>query len=334
MGYRLLMNRTIPPFIDCLIIGAGPAGIAAVYEARKRGIDPNKILLIEKQSMIAATIQDKYPEDKMVLSNYKGQLAQCFGDLCLRDMSKAEFIEYLQQVLKNSLVKANFNEVVKSIKPLKNRQIMVETSEETYLSNTVFVAIGTLGTPRKLALPIPSELQDRIIFDLNGIQSKDSHILVVGGGDSASEFAQILSSRSHRVSLSYRKSDLTSMSETNRVLLQKQIDEKKISFYPSSELKKLSPESTGAMVLLNTGESLVVDKILLALGFEKPKGQLSLLGIELKCEEGEIFCESGIEGLYVIGDLAQNTGGSINLAFNSAFKAIARACGSDLNCSL
>ena len=322
------------PYIDCLIIGAGPAGIAAVYEACKRGISPHKILLIEKQSKIAATIQDKYPDEKMVLSNYKGQLAQCFGDLCLRDMSKNEFINYLNDVLKNSLVAAKFNEVVLSIKPLKNRQIMVQTSAETYLTNTVFVAIGTLGTPRKLNLPLDRRIQDKIIYDLNSVTSEDSHILVVGGGDSASEFAQILSARGHKVSLSYRKRDLTSMSAVNRELLEAQISQSKVAFFPSSELTKVSPRETGLAVELNTGETIEVDKILLALGFEKPKSQLSHLGINLKCEEGEIFCESGIEGLYVIGDLAQRSGGSINLAFNSAFQAIARACKGDLNCTL
>lgn len=322
------------PYIDCLIIGAGPAGIALAYEACKRGISPHKILLIEKQSKIAATIQDKYPDEKMVLSNYKGQMAQCFGDICLRDMSKNEFISYLNEVFKSSLVAAKFNEVVTSIKPLKNRQIMVETNAETYLTNTVFVAIGTLGTPRKLALPIPLLVQDKMIYDLNGVTPSDSHILVVGGGDSASEFAQILSSRGHKVAMSYRKSDLTSMSPVNRELLEAQIKQGMVTFYASSELAKVSSHETGAAVLLNTGEKLEVNKILLALGFERPKSQLNHLGIELKCEEGEIFCESGIEGLYVIGDLAQNAGGSINLAFNSAFQAMAKACKGDLNCNL
>jgi thioredoxin reductase (NADPH) len=319
--------------LDCLIIGAGPSGIAAAYEARKRGISSNRILILEKSDKIASNIRDKYPDEKMVLANYKGQVAQCMGDVCIHNMTKVEFLKYMDDILEKSQVSVHFNEIVKNITKLNNGQLQLETNQDSYLSTSIFVALGTMGTPRKLSIKYSKEVAPKIIYDLQDLDESDKHVLVIGGGDSASEFCQILSERGLKVELSYRKSDLLNMSEVNSIELLKRIKEGKVIFHPSTEVSSVEQIDSSLKIRLNNSLEVTADKIISALGFETPKNYLSSLNIGMSCEEGQIFCESSHQGLYFIGDLAQKKGGSINLAFNSAYNAINEACQSNLDCT-
>jgi thioredoxin reductase (NADPH) len=321
-------------FLDCLIIGAGPAGIAAAYEARKRGIASESILLIEKSDQVAYNVRAKYPDEKMVLTNYKGQLAACLGDVCIHDMTKTEFLTYLDEVLAKSQVTVNFNESVLGVKRLKNGQLQVETTKDSYLATSVFVALGTMGTPRKLNLKYSREVGARLVHDIQDLSVEDKHVLVIGGGDSASEFCQYLTERGVQVQLSYRQAEFASMSGVNREKLLALIAEKKVTFYPSSEAVSVEMKGPSVEVTFTTSAKALCDKVILALGFESPKNLLASLKIEMSCEEGVTFCEASHEGMYFIGDLAQKKGGSINIAFNSAYEAISEACINQLNCDL
>ncbi|MFP5459690.1 MAG: FAD-dependent oxidoreductase, partial [Bacteriovoracia bacterium] len=108
----------------------------------------------------------------------------------------------------------------------------------------------------------------------------------------------------------------------------------KVRFHPASEVSAVEVLGSGVMVRLSTEASVQVDRLVLALGFDAPKSFLSGLNIQMSCEAGDVFCESDHRGVYFIGDLAQKRGGSINLAFNSAFRALESACATELNCEL
>ncbi len=105
-----------------VIIGAGPAGIAAAIEAMNRGFKAPEIIMIEKAGEIAYMISSKYPDEKPILANYKGRMAACLGDMCITDMTKKEFFDYLNDVVKKYELHINFHQQVKNIIKLKNGQ--------------------------------------------------------------------------------------------------------------------------------------------------------------------------------------------------------------------
>ena len=191
------------------IIGAGPAGIACAVEAMKRGVAAQDILILEKFNEILHSIKVKYPESKPVLANYKGIGAQCFGDLCIVDMGKDEFIEFMQETLDKTEVGVKYGQELKSITKTKNGYFSLCTQNDCLFSETVFVAIGNMSTPRTLGIPVEDSVFDLIHYDVNAIEGEAKKILVVGGGDSASEYSQFLIERGHEVSLSYRKDTFT-----------------------------------------------------------------------------------------------------------------------------
>src|SRR5688572_952716 len=103
-------------YIDpIMIIGAGPAGIATAVEAMNRGYSSDDIVILEKSGEIAHMISQKYPDEKPVLANYKERMAECMGDLCIVDMTKPEFMKYMQDIVENRKLRIQFNESVLKI---------------------------------------------------------------------------------------------------------------------------------------------------------------------------------------------------------------------------
>jgi thioredoxin reductase (NADPH) len=74
-----------------------------------------------------------------------------------------------------------------------------------YLSKFVIVAIGKMGRPRQpdyyREIPAVLKNQKRILFDINTRPLDGAKVLVVGGGDSALEYAQMLSVKKGRDSI-------------------------------------------------------------------------------------------------------------------------------------
>lgn len=319
-----------------VIIGAGPAGIATAVEAINRGFKSDEIIILERSGEIAHMISTKYPNEKAVLTNYKGQMAQCIGDMCITDMSKKEFFDYLHSVVAKFNLKINFHNQVKKIVKLRNGQFNVETNLDTYTSTSVFVAIGSMAAPRTLGVPVNSDISNKIVYDIQNITSDDKHILVVGGGDSAAEYSKILVERGHRVSLSYRGYDFKRMVEANSLATKSLIERNKLSFLKSSEILKINSMGLLPHVIFKDAlyPEMVVDKVVTALGTERPLNYLNSIGINTETEKGELFLESKMAGLFFVGDLAAGkSGGSINFAFNSGVKAVEEACYSYLDCA-
>jgi thioredoxin reductase (NADPH) len=52
---------------DLVVVGAGPAGIALVAEARAAGVPAERMLVLEKSDAHSFTIRKYYPEGKPVI---------------------------------------------------------------------------------------------------------------------------------------------------------------------------------------------------------------------------------------------------------------------------
>lgn len=316
-----------------IIIGAGPAGIATAIEVLNRGYKNQDIIILEKSGEIAHMIAAKYPDEKPVLANYKERMAECIGDLCITDMTKPQFIDYMKEIVNQKGLKIHFHQSVEKIVKLKNGQWRVDTNDDSWITNVVFVAIGNMSSARTLGVRIEDSISQLIYDDIQTIQSHQKDILVVGGGDSAGEYAQILVSRGHKVWMSYRKEHFARMIPQNLEKTQRLINEGKINFLPNSVVTKITDSNKRCSVNFNTNEPVIVDGVVAALGSERPKTYLKQIGISVEKEDGDDFLENEQGGIFMVGDLASGkSGGSINFAFNSGTKAVSKACSLYLDC--
>jgi len=311
-----------------LIIGAGPAGIATAVAAVEHGYSSDEILILEKSGEVAHMIASKYPDEKAVLANYKGKVAEPIGGLHISDMSKAAFMETMNKLVSDNNLNVRFHEQVKCITKLRNGQLSVKTNTDEHIADTVFLAIGTMATPRTLGVKVHEKVASKVFYDLQGLEKTLTKVLVVGGGDSAGEYAKILIDRGHNVSLSYRGKEFNRMIPANNDITLDIIKNGKLRFLESSNVSEVDHKDGKALVHFKEPqyESETFDAIVTALGTDRPTQYLQSIGIETVIEGQDIYNESQMRGLFLVGDLgAGKKGGTINFAFNSARKAFEKA---------
>jgi thioredoxin reductase (NADPH) len=201
----------------------------------------------------------------------------------------------------------------------------------------VAIAIGVLGKPNRPSYPIPRDVNPNVSFDVTSKKIENKDVLVVGGGDSASEYVQYLWKKNKSVTFSYRREEIIRMNDINKKTLLDLADKGHCQMALGTDIEKLeAAEGNKVKVFFKGGEEELFDHIVYALGGSTPKNFLEAIGIEMKKEGPEVndFFESKKkEGIFLLGDLsAGNGGGSINLAFNNSHKAMEEICHMYLDC--
>jgi thioredoxin reductase (NADPH) len=320
-----------PSDLDLLVIGAGPAGIALAAEARAAGVSAGRLLVLEKAAEHSWIIRKYYPASKPVLANYKGIVARCEGVLCIPDLTREETLTYLDRAIRDSGIDVHYREEVYAIAREKDGRLRVDSTRGKYHARVVVIAIGILGRPNKPSYPIPRELSRRVLFEVTSQRIRDREVLVVGGGDTATEYCQFLVQEGNRVVLSYRGAELTRPNPINRESVLALERRGKLAIRLGSEIAGV--EAAGARVRVRfqrpLKESLEFDRVIYALGGTTPENFLKSAGIEFEGAAprlGRGFATS-VPGLFLAGDLtAGPRGGSIILAFNTAAAAMRQIC--------
>jgi thioredoxin reductase (NADPH) len=319
---------------DLLIIGAGPGGIALAAEAHACGIDPSRILILEKSHNHNWAIRQLYPEQKITTANYKGFEAKCEGLLCLSDMTKTQTIEYFDKVISDYNINIKYDAEVYGMERLNDgdARFRINSSNGTFESRVLGVAIGIFGRPNKPHdYAFPPSLRQRLLFDITSIPIRDENVLVVGGGDTAAEFVQYLLPAGNRVALSYRQAEFVRLNDQNRNALLAMEQSREVEILRSTNIVRVEDEQGLPHVVFReeTVSPRTFDRVIYALGGTTPTNFLRTLGIAFN-EHGPLFDETGatnVPGLYLLGDLVVGTkGGSIITAFNSAVHAMKRIC--------
>jgi len=310
-----------------VVIGAGPAGISMATEARHSGVPAEKILVIEKATEHSFSIKKYYPENKLVTANYKGFEAKCTGVMCIPDLTKNETISYLDRSIQENQINVHYSESVWKIHKNEDESFIIYTDKGEYHSKIITIAIGILGKPNKPEYKIPASLKNLVLFDITSTEIINSNVLVVGGGDSASEYCQFLVQNGNKVTLSYRRSDFNRMNRINYDSLLTLERENKIIILRSSNIISIEVENEKPKINFAESEigSLLYDYVVYALGGTTPSNFLKMIGIEYDGDQPILkeHYETSVKGLFLLGDLTAGTkGGSIVWAFNSANTAM------------
>ena len=187
---------------------------------------------------------------------------------------------------------------------------------------------------------MPRALKENVHFDVTSFQSKNENILVVGGGDSASEFAQYLIEMGHEVTLSYRQKNFSRMNSFNINALNKLEENGQIELLLESNIEEVKISQNECPLVCfkesHLGEHEYA-RIIYALGGSTPTNFLKSIGIKFENETPRLReCgETTIAGLYVTGDLlAGKRGGSIAQAFNASKTTMEKICHNYLECEI
>jgi len=264
--------------LDVVIVGAGPAGLAASLGALEHKL---KFVTIEQEGSLGGTVYH-YPRNKLVMT--APMQLPMLGKVKMSEISKESLIEFWQGVVKKTSLKINFNERMETI--TKNGHgFNVKTSRGTYNAGAVLLAIGRRGTPRKLE--VPGEELPKVVYRLiDPEQYRQQHVLVVGGGDSALEAALAIADEpGTTVTLSYRGDAFGRVKEKNRQRLQEAEKKGRVKVQLQSNVKRIEPDKV-TLDLAGKIMEIKNDAVIVSVGGVLPTPFLKEIGIMVETKYG------------------------------------------------
>jgi thioredoxin reductase len=264
---------------DLVIVGAGPAGIAATLEAKKLGL---KAVTLEQESLGGTVFT--FPRAKIVMSSPMN--LPLYGKVKLYETSKGELLKLWYEVLGKNEIEIKENKRVEEIVSKQSGFIVRTKENEEFTSQKVLLAIGRRGSPRKLLIPGEESLKVAYrLLEPELIHNKK--ITVVGGGDSAIESVLLLMEQ-NEVTLSYRKDTFSRLKPKNNEKIQEAIAKQKINAVLDSSLVSIEKEFVN-LKLNRTGLDLKLenDLVYIFAGGTLPAEFLKKAGIIITRKFGE-----------------------------------------------
>jgi thioredoxin reductase (NADPH) len=257
---------------DLLIVGAGPAGIAASLQATKVGM---KVIVLEQDSL-GGTVSN-FPRAKIVMT--APMELPTYGKLKLFNTSKTELLELWNEVISKNNIKIIEHQKVEQISKVNNNFKVNVLTGESYSAHRVLLAIGRRGTPRKLN--VEGEFLEKVAYKLLEPELIiNKKVLVVGGGDSAIENALLLADN-NEVTLSYRSEKFSRLKPKNSENINNAAKTNKINLILESNVQLIRENSV--LLQLKSGEELNLtnDLVYIFAGGELPTQFLEKTGIQI-----------------------------------------------------
>jgi len=265
---------------DLLVVGAGPAGISATLAAKKSGL---KVLTLEQETL-GGTVYN-FPRSKIVMTSPMD--LPLYGKVKLKETSKTELLELWKEVIAKNNIVIKENTKVESIMT-ENSIFTIKTNQsEIYTSQTVLLAIGRRGTPRKLN--VPGEISDKVAYRLLDPEMiKMKKILIVGGGDSAIESALLLANE-NKVTLSYRSDKFNRLKPRNAAIINSAMQTGLVDVKFNTNVKLIEPTTVTLTEGADTNETILEnDFVYVFAGGELPTEFLKKIGISISTKHGEV----------------------------------------------
>lgn len=226
---------------DVIIIGAGPAGIAAAIQLKRYGIN---FLLLEKGSIGGLL------KNASLVENYPGFPKGITG-LKLINLFKKHLSELGIEIKEENVLELDY----------KNKTYSVQTDKNIYLSKYLIIASGT--KPKKFEAKCSSTV--KIYYDVYKLFNlKKKEIAIIGGSDAAFDYAVSLSKNGNNISILHRSSKPVCIP----VLLNKVLLKKNISYFCNLKIENVHKEKNKILVVCNNEKIFEVDYLIAAIGRE------------------------------------------------------------------
>lgn len=274
--------------LDLLIVGAGPAGMAAALGARQHGLR----FAIVDQETVGGSIQ-QYPRQKVVMTapfELPG-----YGTSRSRVIAKEELLALWQAALRARDVTVETGEKVDEVRAVPGLADTFEVVTSAAGPNgraavrrarTVMLCVGRRGSPRKLG--VPGEDGPNVTYRcIEPEQYEGARVLVVGGGDSAVETAMMLADSGAETTLSYRQAAVTRVREANRERLERAVAAGEVRFLGETQVTRIGETE---VELSSPGGSLRLptDYVIVQAGGVLPLDLLNRIGVTVERKFGTV----------------------------------------------
>lgn len=299
---------------DLIIIGAGPAGISAAYEAQKLGLN---YLVIEK-GLIADTIY-KYPVGLTVFSTVNElELIENTLKPAREKPTREELLSYYVRFVLEHDLKIHTEEEVRSIEKISENHFLVKSDKGDYETKNVLVAIGAMQHPRRLNVPgedLP-KVHHRFVETYPWVKK---NALVVGGGNSAGEAALFLAQEGANSTLATFRKDWEETDPKQGCIkhwvkqpLERELDKNCLELFFLGRVIEIREKEIILEDENGETETLPNDVVFVLVGSDADLTMLVDLGVKIKQSKygtvpvyDEQTFETDVPGVYVVGHFTE-----------------------------
>lgn len=288
---------------DITIVGGGPTGLFGAFYAGLRGLKTKVIdVLPELGGQLTALYPEKYVYD---VAGHPKILAK---DLAKNLATQAS-------IFKPAIV---LGEKVHSIERFEAEgeqlwRVLTDKSEE-HVTKTLLLALGAGAcVPKMLEIDYPPEWNENYVHYAvkNKEKFRGKNVLIVGGGDSAVDWANEFSQLAEKVTLIHRRDQFRAVQSSVDEMKRNKVNIK--TFYELKELKAGSDGNLSEAVIFDnrTGkeENLPVDAVMMNIGFVINLDFLRQWGLSMdkNCITVSEKMETNLPGVYAAGDIAAHS---------------------------
>lgn len=284
---------------DITIIGGGPAGLFTAFYG---GMRQASVKIIESLPQLGGQLSALYPEKYIYdVAGFPKVRAQELINNLKEQMSKFEPATALEQS-------------VEKLEKLEDGTFKLITDKEVHYSKTIIITAGNGAfQPRRLELESAAQYEGKnlhyFIDDLN--QFAGQKVAVLGGGDSAVDWALMLEPIAEQVTIVHRRDKFRAHEHSVENLQNSKVDIK--TPYIPTELIGTGDKISQIVLQDANGEATAtvdVDAVICNFGFVSSLGPIKEWGLDI--EKNSIVVnskmETNIPGIYAAGDICTYDG--------------------------
>ncbi len=293
-----MANNNDNSVVDLAIIGGGPVGLFAAFYAGMRSMSVN---IIDSLKVLGGQLITLYPE------KYIYDVAG-FPKVLAKDLAANLIEQGLQYGARTSL-----GEQITELSFDPQSALYTLHGLTDHVAKTVLICAG-IGSfqPKTLPLPNAESFHERgLYYAISHLDEfKDKRVLIVGGGDSAVDWANAISPIARETTLIHRRDGFRAHEDSVAKMRAGRTNLK--VFY---ELKSIIGDKRieHATIYDNRTkreETLDVDAVLVNIGFSSSLGPIMHWGLEI--DHGQIVVNQQMAtnraGIFAAGDVAQHPG--------------------------
>lgn len=283
---------------DILIIGAGPTGLFAVFEA---GLLKLRCHIIDALPNIGGQLTELYPKKPI------------FDIPGYPSIQAGELVKNLREQIKQFQPGFTLNETAKTIDKQADGTFIVTTDKGTrHHAKAVAIAAG-LGSfePRKPLIDNIADYEEKGVeyFVKDPEKYKDKKIVIAGGGDSALDWTIVLADIAKEVTLVHRRNEFRgALDSVEKVQSLK--NQGKINLITPAEIVGIKGNGkVESLVIEKDGQTFdkEVDYFIPLFGLIPKLGPIADWGLEIEKNaikvNNALDYQTNIEGIYAIGDI-------------------------------
>ena len=296
------MTQTQHELVDITIIGGGPTGLFALFYAGMRGVTAQ---IVDALPQLGGQLTALYPEKYIFdVGGFPKVLAK-------------DFVRALTEQALQFNARTHLNETISGLER-QDGHFVLQTAGGEFPSRAIVIAAGIGAfSPRRLPQTVAHPWYGRGIYDVvtDPEVFRGQRIVIIGGGDTAFDWAHQLLGRAEAITLVHRsdrfRAHAATVNEVQRAVIEGRMALH--TFHELHDIRSANGRLTGIVIRetkTKVEREIPCDVVLPMLGYVSDLGALAQWGLTLEKEEIVVnsCMETGQPGIYAAGDVTTYPG--------------------------